>query len=470
MPQIKLSLIRGDKHDKLDYRDNIPVNMTAIEREVEGSKGYLLSHDGLVDFAETGGKARGGTYNARFNTQYRVSGSTFEEVSATGDITPLGSVAGSGACSFASSFNTQAIVAGGSLYYYDSDTFRLVGDVNVGYPIDITWFQGIYVLTDGEFIYHSDALNELSYSPLKFSSSEFANDRILAVARNDQNQILAFNRYSTEYFYFNPSAPTGTSVLQNIPGKSSVIGIVGTHCKTLLDGMFFILGGRKTENVSVHILNAGQEMTVATREIDKIIGGYTEDELSIVVLETRVIDRDKFLIIHLPNETLLYNHTVGSKMGVSLAWTIVKSGVQTSEPWRAKFGVFDPRNSQWVYGDIKENKLGILDKEIASQYGEQVESIVYTPIMALGTKSIDQFEINTIPGFTPTEFTSAFSMSYNGGVTYGMEMYNKISAMGRYEKRYIARRLGYVRNDFNMKFRFVSAQKMAFSGLTVDYS
>jgi hypothetical protein len=59
-------------------------------------------------------------------------------------------------------------------------------------------------------------------------------------------------------------------------------------------------------------------------------------------------------------------------------------------------------------------------------------------------------------------------MSYDG-VTFGKEYFNSISVDGGYHKRYIARRLGYIRDSFSMKFRVASSGKVAFSGLTLDY-
>jgi len=470
MPKITLPMIKGNRQDNFDYRSNLPVNLTAVIKNIKGDQGYLLAHDGLTAFALTAGKARGAYFHEGFNKHYRVSGDTFEEVSADGIVTTLGMTSGDGVCSMSGSFNTQAILTDGKLFLWDNASLIQVTDPDLGFPIDITWFRGIYVMTDGEFLFHTDIVNEFSISPLKYSSSEFSSDKILAVAKDDHNQILAFNRFSTEYFYFDASVPTGTSVLVSIPQASNKIGIVGTHCQTLLDGLFFILGGRQNESISVHILNAGQESTIATREIDQIISKYTEDELASVVLESRTVDRDKFLIVHLPNETLLYNHTVGAKIGIEAAWTYVKTGIDTDEVWRAKFGIFDPRASKWIYGDIIDNKLGYLDDKFAAQYGNQVECIFYTPIITeLETMSIDEFEIKTIAGFSSNDFTSAFSLSYDG-VTYGTEYWNLISFSQGYNQRYISRGLGYVRDDFNFKFRFVSTDKMAFSGLKVTYS
>lgn len=464
---MQLPLIKGERESKLDYRDNLPVNMTAVYRQTKGSAGYLLTHDGLTEFSQTGGKARGGVFNERFNHHFRVSGNVLERINTDGTVDELGVIFGSSIASFANSFNTQAILSDGKYYLWDGATLKQVLDPELGVPIDIAWFRGIYVMTDGESLFHTDLVNESSISPLKYSSSEFAADPIIGVARNDQNQILAFNRYSIEYFFFNPNVPTGTSVLQVISGKAIRAGIVGTHCKTQLDGIFFILGGRKEESPSIHAVNGGQLSTVATREVDKLIAKYTESQLSTVVLESRVVDRDEFIIAHLPDETLLYNHTVAKKLGIEQAWTIIKTGVEIDEPWRGKFGVFDPRVAKWIYGDIKENKLGYLNQEIASQYESQVENILYSPIVPVKQGSINDFEIETIPGRSASDVTASFSMSYDG-ITYGQEYFNVISTPNNYNTRYIARRLGYVSDNFNFKFRVVSSDKIAFSGLKVN--
>ncbi len=467
---VKLPLIKGDRKVKLDYRDNLPVNFTSVIANVRGDAGYLLTHDGLKEFAITNGKGRGAAFNERFNKHYRVSGDYFEEISPSGEVTTIGLTPGDGAAQMTNSFNTQAILTDGNLYLWDNSTLVKVTDPELGFPISITWFRGIYVMTDGETLFHTDINNEFSISPFKYSSSEFSSDKILAVSEDTRNQIVAFNRYSTEYFYFDSSAAVGTSVLTPIQAAVANIGIVGTNCQTLLSGMFFILGGRQNESISVHIIDQSSSVNVATREIDKIIGKYTEAELEGVYMESRTVDDDKFLIIHLPGETLIYNHAVGAGIGKHAAWTYVKSGIENDEVWRAKYGLFDPRAAKWIYGDTKENKLGYLDKEMAAQYDEQVECICYTPIISnLETASINSFEIKSISGFAGNDFSVSFSVSSNG-VTYGQEYFNTISTGTGHAQRYIARNLGYIRDDFNFKFRFVSVDKMAFSGLEVEFS
>lgn len=469
MPDLQLPLIKGDRHSNLDYRDLLPENFTSVSRSIKGDEGYLLSHDGLTKLSDTSGVCRGGTYNERFNKHFRVSGDSLEEVMIDGSVNVIGSTPGRDTASFANSFNTQAILSGGKLYYYDDAKLERVVDPDLAFPIDMAWFRGVFVFTDGEYLYHSSIGNEKDFSSLKYSSSEFSTDQILGLSRNDQNQILAFNRFSIEYFIFNANASPGTSVLQVISGKTIKMGIVGTHCKTELDGLFFILGGRKDESTSVHVISAGQSTTVASREVDKIISKYDESQLQKVVLESRVVDRDKFLIVHLPDETLIYNHTVASKFGVGSAWSYVKTGIDTSSEWRGIHGVFDFRSKRWIYGDKIEGVIGYLDQEKMEQYGEAQECICYTPTIPLETFSIDEIEIQTIPGYATSDINSFMSLSYNG-VSFGQEAITTISKPLEYSDRYGLRRLGYVRKNFSIKFRIPSKNKVCFADLKVKYS
>jgi hypothetical protein len=472
MPVISPSFVKGLRQSKLDYRDNLPVNMTTVIHNVKDDQAYLLTHDGLTKYADVNGVARGGVYNERFSNHFRVSGTSFERINTDGTVEVLGTVSGSSIASFANSFNTQAIVADGRMYLWDGATLTEILDPDLGVPIDITWFRGIYVMTDGESLFQTDITNEYSISPLKFVSSEFAADPIKAVARNDQNQILAFNRYSIEYFFFNPNAPADVSVLQNIPGKATKIGIVGTHCQVEMDGVFFILGGRKESEVGVYIVSGGQYQEASIREVTKIINKYTEAQLEDAVLEARVSDGNKFLYVHLPCETLIYNHTVAERASKESAWTIIKTGLENDETndfsWRGRFGVFDPRVAKWIYGDTRENFLGELDDTIASQYGNDTECVCYTPIIPLRERSITNIEVDTIPGYSSNDLTCSFSLSFDGTI-FGKEWTSTISKQGNYNTRYIVRPREYVRDMFSLKYRFVSKDKMAFSQLEITY-
>jgi len=469
MPQKSLSIpiIKGDSTVKnADYRDLLPVNFTAVAKDILGASGYLLSHPGLVFHGAGVGVDRGGYWNERQGNHYRVSGGKLISVEADGSISQIGDISGLKRASMAHSFNTQSVVADGKWWRYDGTTLTQSTDSDLGSPIDHTWIDGYYFFTDGEYLFHTDILNEASIDPLKFATSEFSPDPTLAVDRTSDNQIIAFNRYTTEYFV---NQATDNFAFRRIEGKAVKCGVVGTHCETELEGQFYIIGGGREESVSIHVISAGTYSSIATREVTKIIKAYTEAELADAVLETRVEDEDRFLVVRLPNETLLFNATIARKLGKEYAWTIVKSGVTTDEKWRGINGVLDPRLG-WVYGDNQNSNIGLLDDSVASQYDDMVESIFYSPMIDLEAISIDQLEVKTIPGhqINTDDVTCAVSLTYDG-LSYGAEWWALYGQQSRYGTRFILNRLGYVSEKIGLKVRCASIERLNFTFIKLMY-
>lgn len=467
MPSIKIPIIKGDRTvNNADYRDALPVNLTAVARQILGASGYLLSHSGLTLLGTGVGTDRGGYWNERQNIHFRVSGDKLISLDTNGNTNTLGDIPGPKRASLAHSFNSQAIVADGRMWLYDG-TLNQIDDPDLGTPIDITWIDGYYFLTDGEFIYHTNISDETTIDPLKFATSEFSPDPTLAVDKTSDNQVIVFNRYTTEYFI---NRATDNFAFQRIEGKAVKCGVVGTHCETEMEGRFYIIGSGREESVSIHVISAGTYESIATREIDKILSLYTDDELSDSILETRIEDRDRMLIAHLPNHTLEFNATIARQLGTEYAWSVVKSDIVGDTKWRGVNGVFDPRLSGWVYGDNQNTNIGILDSTVATQYGEVVESIFYSPLVEMESVSIDQIEIDTIPGhqINTDDVTCAISLTYDG-LTYGKEWWNLYGQQSRYGARFIMNRLGYVRENIGWKVRCVSPERVSFTLIKATY-
>ena len=60
MLNLTVPIVKGDRKSSLDYIDTLPVNYIATIRDITGDQGYLLAHDGLTEFANVSGVARGG--------------------------------------------------------------------------------------------------------------------------------------------------------------------------------------------------------------------------------------------------------------------------------------------------------------------------------------------------------------------------------------------------------------------------
>lgn len=462
MPDLPLNFIKGDEvSSETDYRDAIPVNMTAVAKELFGANGYMIQQPGLTQHAIVPGVDRGAVWNERQNTHFRVSGTKFISVNESGVVTEIGDVQGTDAVSLPYSFNTQAIIADGRYYLYDpNDGFRQITDSDVGVPIDAIWIDQYYFFTDGENLYHTEIASESEIDPTDFATSEFSPDPTLGLLKTADDKAAVFNRYTTEYFV---NDATDAFSFSRVSSRTVKAGIVGTHCKCEIQGSIFIMGGAKEENVSVHILGVGSATKIATREVDKIIGEYSEDELSTSVIEARAEDGYHYLIIHLPNETLIYNHTIAKSFGAQNAWSTLRSGTNISDNYRAKFGVLDPRLNKWVYGDKNDSTLAILDETVCTHYGEIAEWELFTPFYYLETASINELSIEIVPGFTTTNDATVFlSITYDG-MTYTREVTLQYGMRAEYRNRFIARRLGSISDWFALKMRGASRSRMAFS-------
>lgn len=474
MPNQQIPILKGDKIAnglETDYRDALAVNMYAVEKNILGAAGYMMSYAGLTQLGTGQGIDRGAIYNERFNDQYRLSGDKLVKVSADGTVVVLGTVSGSDQGTMSAySFNTQCIVANGNAYLYSpSGGFAQMTDADIGVPIDVVWVSpGFYFFTDGEYLYHTDLLSETSIDPLSFATAEFMPDKSLGLSKNSENKIMVWGRNSLEYFVYNAQA--SGFAFQRLETRAQKIGIVATHAKVEVSGKFYITGGREKESVAVHVVGTGSAVKISSREIDKLLKEYTEPELSNMRMEGRTEDNITFVLIHLPGETLCFNESIAGKFGLDAAWSILKSDVNGNIPYRAINGVNDARSAKWVYGDKQDSKIGYLDNDVCTHYGEIVEWLLYTPLLKLEGFSIDQIEIETISGHTATDDASVFfSMSYNG-LTHGAEDICDYGGPNKYDQGFYKRGLGYVPDWVSFKFRGATRSRINFCNLMLTYS
>ena len=467
MPDVQVPLMRGDSIDEgSDYRDELPINYTVVAREIRGAQGYLVAHPGLTTFTTALGIDRGGYWNERQRKHFRVSGTRLITISDVGAVNDIGEITGTDQVVFCHSFNNQSILADGKWWLYDGATLTQNADPNLGIPLSNCWIDSYFFFTDGGFLYHSDITAEDEIDALQFATSEFSPDPTLAVAKTSDNQVIVFNRYTTEYFY---NAASDDFAFQRVSGKAVKCGSVGTHSWAEMKAGFIVLGSGRDEATSVQMLQSGRYGSIATREVDKQIALYSEAVLTSVVLETRIHDGDEFLLVRLPDHTLLYNATVAKKSGSAGAWTIVKTGIDGDAIWRGANGVFHP-NVGWVYGDLIGGAIGKLDNSVATQYLAQQEFILFSPLVPLKGASVHQIELDIVPGHQVNDgdVTVAISTTYDA-VTHSIEQWDLYGEKDIFDNRLIARRLGHVRNFIGFKFRLVTPERTAFSMLAITF-
>ena len=471
MPAV--TLIKGSKFDpsQVDYRDSVPVNMYGVLRDELGSSGYMYQLPGLTDLTTGSGVDRGAIYVTAegLEGQYRVTGTDLVLEDGAGNLTVLGTIPGDEQAVLDFSFNNVMIVANLQLFYYNPTAgFREItsGVLN---PISVAFVAQFVVLTDGARIYHSQILDEEAFPANNEAVAEFVPDKTLALKKNEDNELVAFGSRSTEHFVFNSAATSGFAFVP-LDLKGTKLGIVGTRAVNELDGAWFTVGRRDETATSCYMYSAGTGQKIASREIEIVLKNLTQDELLTVTIDAITIDDVKLVFYHFPNETYLFNATIAQSQGVGNSWSKLTSDVSGGN-YRARNFVLDPRSSEWVVGDKLGAKIGIFDRSVATHYGVIAEFLLFTAFLKLETLSIDNMEIEIIPGIVDAANDATVMVSRtDNGRTHGQEWTEEYGAQYDYDNRFIIRNFGYVRHWVGFKFRGASRSRMAFGLFTVEAS
>jgi len=469
MPSIPF--IKGDKVDNnTDYRDALAVNYYAVLRNVYDEQGYMLNYYGLTNFGTGQGVSRGSIWVARdsFKGQYRVSGTSLIKIEDNESITILGTISGTGQASMTYSLNNLAIVADSKLYYYNpTDGFRQITDPHIGSPIDIVWADFRFVLTDGEYLFQSAELDEEEYEPLDFSGSDFQPDKIWGVGLNDDNELIAFNELTTEYFV---NIGQDNFTYTRIQLKAVKAGIAGTHAKAEFKNKWYALTRRANTQYQFAVIQSGSSESITSREIEKVLAEYTDDQVSKTVVEVFTKDAVTWMVAHLPDKTLIYNESVAKAHGIDVAWSILKTDVYGDRDYRAKDVTYDPRFSKWCIGDKRDSTIGFLDDSVCTHYEEIVEGLLFTPILDMESLSIDELNLKTIPGIAPSNDATVFISRTDDMRIYSQEHTELYGVNQDYNKNFTMRGLGYVRSETAFKIRTASRSRMAFCRLDIKAS
>lgn len=332
--------------------------------------------------------------------------------------------------------------------------------------IDIIFIDGVFFMTDGKKIYHTKFSNEERIDPKAFATTEFLPDETVGLELTQDNMVIVFGRFSTEYYVPNPANDFGFTRSQGLATKS---GLVATSAKAELDGIYFKLGGKREESIGIYAIAPGQTKTIATRNIDKILATYTEAELKQAKFDAISDDGTEFLFISLSRHTLLYNHTLAKSAGLENAWTLLSSKKNdTAIPWVGINPIFDPRIARFVFGDRFATNIGIFDPKTSLVYGQKQEWIAYSPFLTLDGQSVNELEIKVISGFATSKDVCFLSETVDGE-TYGKEYIADYGNPQERSKRLIWRRGGYVRDYVGYKVRGIFNGRVALGVMMVDH-
>jgi len=464
---MQIPILQGAFTDEnADYRTFYPRNMIPVPKEQGISNGYLRPAEGIVTLATGPGADRGGiNWNG---VCYRVMGTKFVSVDENGTVTTYGDVGGSEAVTMDYSFDRLAIASGGKLYYFYNNVLHEVTDPDLGLVLDVAWVDGYFMTTDGINLVVTDLTDPNSVNPLKYGSSEVDPDPIVAIWKL-RDEPHAINRYTIEVF--NNIGGTGFPFQRN-EGAQIQRGAVGTHaCCTFTGGdaeVIAFVGGGRNEPCAVWIGANSQCTKVSTREIDTILQDYTEAKLAAVVMEARIDKSHQLLLVHLPDQTLVYD--AGASQAVSLpVWSVMTSSIVGLGEYRGRNLVWC--YGKWIVGEPSGTKVGVLDNSICTHYGDVIGWDFQTTILYNESKGaqIHSLELVALPGRVPLGADPVIWTSYSvDGVTWSQEKSCPAGKQGDRLRRITWERQGDMRNWRIQRFRGTSDAFISFARLEAE--
>jgi len=433
-----------------DFRRAYPRNMVPVPVDQGISNGYLRPAAGIVQFGVGPGTDRGGI-NWK-GTMYRVMGTKLVSVSSTGAVTTLGDVGSGGQVIMDYSFDRLAIASGGRLYYWTGSTLQQVTDPDLGAVLDVIWVDGYFMTTDGVFLVVTELNNPLAVNPLKYGSSEADPDPVKSLLKL-RNEVYALNRYTIEVF---DNIGGDNFPFQRIEGALIPRGCVGPHAAELFAETIAFMGSGRNEAISIYLVAPGNAVPIATREIEQILATYSEEVLAQSVLETKVDKGHKHLLVHLPDQTLVYD-AAASQIVQEPVWFTLDSGLGARAQYRAR-GIVRCYD-KWFAGDPTSSNIGELVDDVSTHYGDTIGWEFGTQILyAAGNGAImHELELACLPGRVPLGDDPVIWTSYSlDGETWSMERATAAGRQGQRSKRIAWRMQGQMRHWRIQKFRGTS--------------
>jgi len=447
-----------------DFEASYPVNLVPNFQETSISEGYLRSAPGIDVFAVGAGTDRGG-YNWN-GTLYRVSGTTLLSVSSTGIASIVGDVGGSSRVSFASSFDRMAIASNEELWYYDGTTLSQVTDPDLGVVLDVVWQDGYFITTDGTNIVITELNDPTQVDPLAYGSAEADPDSILGLL-TIRGELYVLGQRTIEVFY-NTGVVTDAAPFpfQRQRGAQIDKGIVGTHAKCLFLDSFAFCGAARNEQPKIYVAGLGQATAISTRGIERMLAAV--DDPSTIVLEARNGDGANTLYVHLPDQTLVYDHEA-SQAAQTPVWYRLASGIYADQAYRARNFVY--AYGQWHCGDIQSFNLGVLVDTNDNQFGDKTEwkfdcQLVYS--QGKGAICHDLELVGFYGRATPGSEPIAFMSWTDDGVAWSQERAARTGFSGQRSLRVAWRRNGFFRQWRAFRFRGITGTPVSFSRLEAN--
>ena len=354
------------------------------------------------------------------------------------------------------------------IFTLSPDTLVAISDVDFNGPASsVNYIDGFFLFTKQETqrIFISLLRDGLSYLATDVTDAEADPDNVVA-AHILNNEPQVFGTQTLQPFQ---NVTVGAAFpFQSVQGGIQQKGLDSQFAVTSvsdaqgIESMVF-LGSGEGETPSIWITDGGGPVKLSTTPIDNEIAKYSDTTISNCFVWSYKQSAAQFVGFHFPDEeTFIYDFT-------SQEWHTRKSlnGLDEIIPYRVStimdaYGVL-------IVGDLISNKIGILDREVFTEFGETIRRRFVTPqidnegqpfnIDALELWGEEGVGLSNGQGSDPTVL---MSFSKNGGRSFSNTIPRSFGEIGEFDNRTIWNSLGRFTREVCFKFEVSDPVKWTF--------
>ena len=469
MPQTVLPIANGfyvsdslplSAQECTNWYPNIVQGVGLNQETLFGTEGITqLATTGVLDEINRGAHEMAGI-------PYFVNGTQLYSMSDTFVLTTIGTIEGTVRVSMADN-GTQLMVlvpsGKGYIYNHVTDVFAEITDVDFvanGAPQFVVFIDGYFLITTDTKKFIVSAINNgLAYNALDFGTAESDPDDIVAPVVF-KNQLFISGGETFEAFQniggadF-PFSRTGLFLQKGCFSPYSLVNAQDT---------FMWVGGGNNESPAIWALSGNSTVKISTTAIDSILSKLTQTQVAGIYSWVYANKGAYFIAFSLPSTTLVYDTTsqkwherkslISGAIGVSRISSVVKA------------------YNRILCGDIVDGRVGELDAEVYTEYGNAITRTIATQPFQNNMQSVFfpslELTVESGVGNADVEDPQIVMERSKDGKTWTGAIARGLGKIGEYNRRAIWRRNGRAGRFEVFRFTLTDAVKPVIIQLTAN--
>lgn len=456
-----------------DLADLLSVNCYPQLPQTRGavSGESIFLSQGIDVFANVTGANRA-TYSFQ-QTLFAVNGNNLYLINKNGTFVNKGEITGSGKVSIADNGVTMSIVVpDGNAYFYNSDVLTRISDptfsehqAEEGGVRSVSSKDGYLIYTTLNVFFLSSLVTTnggRDFNALDFSTAERKPDPIVR-SMIVRGELYIFGTQTTEVFQ---NVGGSSFPFQRISGASNDKGLTAQFAALEFDNSYVYIGSGVGESPAIW---RGLQK-ISTSAIDNKLSDLTEDELSSSISFKYSEGGSFFAGFTFGSTTFLYDATASAIKGLPIWHQRSTNGGS----YRVN-SMVDVYGGVYV-GDKTDGKIGKINKNTFTEYGETVERVFTTGYLSNDGAPIfvSELELKMQSGTglfkeNKSGVNPVINMSFSndGGNTFINAGSKEVGKKGEFLKRQIWHRLGRIPYSRLFKFTINEPIKAVFIKLSL---